>query len=68
MLKKIGSQDPERWLDDALAKKAKIMGFGHRVYKTGDPRARWLHKMSRDLTKARPARRSSTCPSGSSAR
>jgi citrate synthase len=54
MLKKIGSQEPERWLDDALAKKAKIMGFGHRVYKTGDPRARWLHKMSRDLTKGTP--------------
>ncbi|MDR2999590.1 MAG: bifunctional 2-methylcitrate synthase/citrate synthase, partial [Microbacterium sp.] len=26
------------WLDDALAKKKKIMGFGHRVYKNGDSR------------------------------
>ncbi|WP_434619003.1 bifunctional 2-methylcitrate synthase/citrate synthase [Arthrobacter sp. A5] len=26
------------WLDDALADKKKIMGFGHRVYKNGDSR------------------------------
>jgi citrate synthase len=26
------------WLDDALANKKKIMGFGHRVYKKGDSR------------------------------
>ena len=35
----IGSTDRvEAWLDDALARKAKIMGFGHRVYKNGDSR------------------------------
>jgi 2-methylcitrate synthase len=28
----------EAWLDDALAHKRKIMGFGHRVYKHGDSR------------------------------
>lgn len=28
----------EGWLDDALAEKRKIMGFGHRVYKNGDSR------------------------------
>ncbi|MFI5062280.1 MAG: bifunctional 2-methylcitrate synthase/citrate synthase, partial [Actinomycetales bacterium] len=28
----------EAWLDDALAAKRKIMGFGHRVYKNGDSR------------------------------
>ena len=28
----------EAWLDDALANKRKIMGFGHRVYKNGDSR------------------------------
>jgi 2-methylcitrate synthase/citrate synthase II len=28
----------EAWLDQALAEKRKIMGFGHRVYKTGDSR------------------------------
>ncbi|MFY1638137.1 bifunctional 2-methylcitrate synthase/citrate synthase [Solwaraspora sp. WMMB335] len=39
MLVAIG--DPERvdsWLDEALAAKRKIMGFGHRVYKNGDSR------------------------------
>ncbi|MFI8515894.1 bifunctional 2-methylcitrate synthase/citrate synthase [Streptomyces sp. NPDC085460] len=39
MLNEIG--DPEKageWLDDALATKRKIMGFGHRVYKNGDSR------------------------------
>jgi 2-methylcitrate synthase/citrate synthase II len=35
----IGSADrAEAWLDDALASKRKIMGFGHRVYKNGDSR------------------------------
>jgi 2-methylcitrate synthase len=28
----------EQWLDEALASKRKIMGFGHRVYKNGDSR------------------------------
>jgi len=28
----------EQWLDEALAAKRKIMGFGHRVYKNGDSR------------------------------
>src|SRR3954452_16246115 len=32
----------EQWIKDALARKERIMGFGHRVYKTGDPRARIL--------------------------
>jgi 2-methylcitrate synthase/citrate synthase II len=32
----------EKWIHDALARKERIMGFGHRVYKTGDPRARIL--------------------------
>jgi 2-methylcitrate synthase len=35
----IGSADnAQAWLDDALASKKKIMGFGHRVYKNGDSR------------------------------
>lgn len=35
----IGSADrAEAWLDEALAAKRKIMGFGHRVYKHGDSR------------------------------
>ncbi|WP_291051947.1 bifunctional 2-methylcitrate synthase/citrate synthase [Herbiconiux sp.] len=35
----IGTADAaEAWLEDALANKKKIMGFGHRVYKNGDSR------------------------------
>lgn len=35
----IGTADKaEAWLDEALAQKRKIMGFGHRVYKHGDSR------------------------------
>ena len=50
MLLEIG--DPARadgWLREALASKKKIMGFGHRVYKTEDPRSVWLRKFSREL-------------------
>ena len=39
----------EPWLRDALEKKVKIMGFGHRVYKTEDPRATHLRRMSKGL-------------------
>jgi citrate synthase len=41
----------DTWLDDALAAKRKIMGIGHAVYKTEDPRATHLRQMSRDLGK-----------------
>ncbi len=38
-LEEIGTADRvEGWLNDALASKRKIMGFGHRVYKNGDSR------------------------------
>jgi citrate synthase len=50
MLKEIGSEDKiDEWLDTALAEKRKIMGIGHAVYKTEDPRATWLRKFSRTL-------------------
>lgn len=39
----------DAWLDEALAAKRKIMGIGHAVYKTEDPRATWLRKFSRQL-------------------
>ncbi len=32
------AENAERWLDDALAARRKVMGFGHRVYKNGDSR------------------------------
>jgi 2-methylcitrate synthase/citrate synthase II len=34
----------EAWLDQALADKRKIMGFGHRVYKNGDSRVPTMRK------------------------
>jgi citrate synthase len=34
-----GPEAAEKWTLDALARKERIMGFGHRVYKTGDVRA-----------------------------
>jgi citrate synthase len=50
MLEAIGSVDnAPRYISDALARKERIMGFGHRVYKEGDPRARWLKQMSHQL-------------------
>src|SRR5690606_23721031 len=38
---------------DKLAAGEKIMGFGHRVYKTEDPRATHLRRMSQELAEAR---------------
>src|ERR1700756_4768163 len=47
MLSEIGSASQARaWLDDALANKKKIMGFGHRVYKVKDPRATVLQELA----------------------
>ena len=40
----------EAYVDDALAKKVKMMGFGHRVYKNYDPRARILKEYARRLS------------------
>src|SRR5436305_278645 len=34
-----GPDTAEGWVRDALARKERVMGFGHRVYKTGDVRA-----------------------------
>lgn len=39
----------EPYLKRAFINKEKIMGFGHRVYKNGDPRAKHLREMSRQL-------------------
>ncbi|WNS45632.1 citrate synthase/methylcitrate synthase [Paenibacillus sp. MMS20-IR301] len=43
MLEEIGTKDrAEPWLRGALDNGAKLMGFGHRIYKTKDPRAEAL--------------------------
>jgi citrate synthase len=52
MLLKIGSTDKiDDFIEQALQNKEKIMGFGHRVYKEGDPRAKFLKNMSLELGK-----------------
>lgn len=39
LLKEVGTPDnAEKWMKDAIAQKKKIMGFGHRVYRSGDSR------------------------------
>jgi 2-methylcitrate synthase/citrate synthase II len=42
-----GPASAEAWIRSALARKEKVMGFGHRVYKTGDVRARVLKDYAR---------------------
>jgi citrate synthase len=50
MIEEIGEVDRvESYIKDALARKQKIMGFGHRVYKTEDPRATHLRRLSQEL-------------------
>ena len=50
MLDEIGSIDNVRkWLEDAVAHKKKVMGFGHRVYKVKDPRATVLQEMAENV-------------------
>jgi citrate synthase len=50
MLNDIGEANrAEAWLKDALAEKKKIMGFGHRVYKSGDSRVPIMREIARDL-------------------
>jgi citrate synthase len=51
MLTEIGSlENVEPYIRAKLDNKEKIMGFGHRVYRFGDPRAKHLREMSRKLT------------------
>ncbi len=51
MLESIGSEDKvDAWVEERLAKKEKIMGIGHRVYKVLDPRAPHLQRMAIKLT------------------
>jgi len=58
MLEKIGTKDRvEGWIDSELAAGRKIMGFGHRIYKTYDPRARILKTILEKLTEERGNRK-----------
>jgi citrate synthase len=49
-LTQIGDVDhAEQWIRDALARGERLMGFGHRVYKTMDPRAAALRQVAERL-------------------
>src|SRR3954469_15221510 len=51
MLQKIGSlENVDSYIEEQLAQKKKIMGIGHRVYKTLDPRAPHLRAMAIKLS------------------
>lgn len=58
MLKAINEsdKDPVRYVKDRLEAGERIMGFGHRVYKTMDPRADILQHMVEALSEERDAR------------
>jgi len=52
MLDEIGTPEHvDSWVAKAVASKYKFSGFGHRVYKTEDPRAKFLRKFAQDLAK-----------------
>ncbi|HTI13995.1 MAG TPA: citrate synthase/methylcitrate synthase [Dictyobacter sp.] len=47
MIQAIGSvENAEPWIRDAITHGGRLMGFGHRVYKTADPRAEELREMA----------------------
>jgi citrate synthase len=50
MVEQVKSPDrAEAWIRKALADKARINGFGHRVYRTEDPRAKHLRRLATEL-------------------
>lgn len=52
MLIEIGDlNNVERWVQDRLAKGARVMGMGHAVYRTTDPRSEVLATLSRAISK-----------------
>lgn len=50
-------RDPAAYVEEKLAKKERVMGFGHRVYKTVDPRAVILREMVEDLSNETDSRK-----------
>ena len=50
MLEEVAAMgDPEGWVEERLAQKKLIMGFGHRVYRAEDPRSRLLKRVAKEL-------------------
>ena len=50
-------ENAESYVDAMLAKRQKVTGFGHRVYKTMDPRAAILKEMAKKFVKSEKERR-----------
>jgi citrate synthase len=48
-----GTGDPEGYVKQALDRGERLMGFGHRVYRAEDPRARVLRRTSREIGSSR---------------
>ena len=48
--------DARRWIVDALDSGERLMGFGHRVYRAEDPRARVLRRTAHELRSPRASR------------
>jgi citrate synthase len=59
MLRRIdeSGEDAATWVRDALGRKERIMGFGHRVYKTVDPRASILSDLLEGLSEEKGERK-----------
>ena len=50
MLRQIPNPDAgEVWIKERLARKEKVMGFGHRIYRSGDSRVPVMRDLARDL-------------------
>lgn len=45
--------DAEKWVKDAMDRGERLMGFGHRVYRAEDPRARVLRRTAREIGSSR---------------
>ncbi len=48
-----GPEKADAWIHQALAEKRLVMGFGHRVYKTVDPRAEIIKRYCKQLAETR---------------
>jgi len=51
-LEQIGTADKaEQWMREARKRKVRFMGFGHRIYRTYDPRAKILRELCREANR-----------------
>ncbi|MBI1214816.1 MAG: bifunctional 2-methylcitrate synthase/citrate synthase [Alphaproteobacteria bacterium] len=58
MLLEIGEvEKAQAWIDDALANKKLVMGFGHRVYRNGDSRVPYMTKYFHDMAEIKDGKK-----------